>query len=1569
MQPKLQISRPGDPLEEEAERIAAQAIQGDADRAAGARASAGAPAQVQREVSAPPEAAEQEREEEDEREEEEEDAVLLLARSHGTAEPVEPPPSVYRQLESGGSRPLDADSRTSMESRLGYDFGKVRIHTDAQAASSARAIGARAYTVGHHVVFGAGEYAPTRREGQRLLAHELVHVVQQGQANRLEPRNAVAPRREAPGVSPPLIARRTQPATGLFRDATDKDKPTPAKSEELPPGVDFQWRGSGVAAYLLVRKSWLLGQGVPESASEVTGARVMEPLLRALLPIVPWLQLEDLTKIHPKLLMHVPLSSKKEIIRCTPRGGLVALLGLPPGQSIFWMPDSSGMTAWIDITLLYRHGALPDDKTVKRDTLNRELLESLESYTGLSLASGAGAGARESLIQTLTFTFNEPLKSFTKAASVSFSRELLEKHFGADAWSEFLKAPKSHEKTGSLKGQAIHLPPERKEDAKELLEILERILKPAAAPKAGGATPEIYITEEVAALLLQIARSPKREAILALLLQGGKQEGGNPQSLQWKLENAIAQQELMDARRRLGLKEKPAPRDQPPIEDRPVHGEIVNRSGYLVPNKEAVFSFEVRDDVGAWRAPFISIQWIAYPEGSPEKAKWIDSEVTNYSPVRSPGLLNDKTFEVTFVAEGTYIIEALVNHNFFRPKLFTRRVKVRSEESVAETLREDALSGFRQGPGTTTKHQFDVGFITGAVTQYEEGTITRGKLAADFKAPTLEERLKSIDAERDRLRELIKNYEGRKDSESSSIREWAESYLKTLDEGREKIAKEAAAPATTTVPCRGVFVSRVPQIPSGPLNLLCHFTRSNGQYIVTVHDITQLFERENYRVQESGPTFEAAVEKAFLSHAVNYPNGTLSIAFQGWDEQKQALNDQYVDFSKVTDTLAKDIKSVVFDTAVDIGVNIVAAVLTLFPPTTAVGLTLAIAYNSAKTLSELEERYSKGTLREKDVAVGLGMIALDLLPVVGKSSKLITLGRKSFLVIEGVQIAGMVAFISADGMKQVAQLRNGIVRDLAVIEKQIRDLEQVNLADPQLEELRKQREMLIQEGREATAKVFAQIVATQGLILVGGAMLQEIATRKFGLRVNELKKKGLFEHEEGRALEYDYTKKRIVGDEKSFTPAQLEQAQKTAYYDQSLGTALPDTAARRQVVEILHGHDVEIRPGGKTTRLEQVGDKWVLRVADGAKPADILAEAYRVKSGTAVVPAPAGKARTPVQEVQHHQGELTHLEELRKRVASKEAALDSLEIDTQIRNHFKTLEQNIQALPKETRGRRELEKWLADYRQRVYEPATKLHDRLKAARGSFYDRFKAFNARQREHVAGMSDEGMKAFAYLKNDQQESFLKLGDDVLKEFNANTGSRQVELLKEFDKNPQAFRDVQAMDVPIQTDAGAMKKGHTFSEHGAHLSDTTMFGKAAATVKPATPATPTSPAKPAHPGNPKSRWKSFEEQNHWIEHFRQMLFNPTSPPSHSAINSDGWKQIAKGKFTVNDVVSDPTKYKKYLKEKVEYKQELTGRVVGEEFHPDGRTRGPVDRVTVVFLFDHATNTYKVLTAFPENL
>jgi hypothetical protein len=101
----------------------------------------------------------------------------------------------------GGGSPLDRELGGRLEAAMGESFGDVRVHTDEHADALARAVSARAFTVGNDVFFGAGEYAPGSHAGAQLISHEVAHVVQQ---------------RGAP-VSGPLTV--SQPGDALERDA------------------------------------------------------------------------------------------------------------------------------------------------------------------------------------------------------------------------------------------------------------------------------------------------------------------------------------------------------------------------------------------------------------------------------------------------------------------------------------------------------------------------------------------------------------------------------------------------------------------------------------------------------------------------------------------------------------------------------------------------------------------------------------------------------------------------------------------------------------------------------------------------------------------------------------------------------------------------------------------------------------------------------------------------------------------------------------------------------------------------------------------------------------------------------------------------------------------------------------------------------------------------------------------------------------------------------------------------------------------------------------------------------
>jgi hypothetical protein len=117
---------------------------------------------------------------------------------------------------------LDPQTRANMEPRFGYDFSKVRVHTNEWAAESAQAVNALAYTVGDDIVFGVGQYSPGSSRGQRLLAHELVHVVQQGGAKTSD--NGVGGQHGISRAPSGVIARKLPPDLSEEVEETELNK-------------------------------------------------------------------------------------------------------------------------------------------------------------------------------------------------------------------------------------------------------------------------------------------------------------------------------------------------------------------------------------------------------------------------------------------------------------------------------------------------------------------------------------------------------------------------------------------------------------------------------------------------------------------------------------------------------------------------------------------------------------------------------------------------------------------------------------------------------------------------------------------------------------------------------------------------------------------------------------------------------------------------------------------------------------------------------------------------------------------------------------------------------------------------------------------------------------------------------------------------------------------------------------------------------------------------------------------------------------------------------------------------
>ena len=252
LQAKLEIGAADDPLEHEADRVAEQVMRMPGPAPAVTPASA----QLSRKCAACAE---------------EEKQTLQAKPEAALASTGRAAPSiVHRVLGAPGER-LGAADRAFFEPRFGQDFGTVRVHADAEAASSAHAVGALGYTVGEHIVLGAAS------GGRKLLAHELAHVVQQragaGVLRRQTDDDAVDNQ-----PTPAQLTPQAGPAPQTDATQAGTTQPEPAASDGTYPELDAL---SAKADQLKEQvASVARDQGLPappQGRTETGGATVCDP--------------------------------------------------------------------------------------------------------------------------------------------------------------------------------------------------------------------------------------------------------------------------------------------------------------------------------------------------------------------------------------------------------------------------------------------------------------------------------------------------------------------------------------------------------------------------------------------------------------------------------------------------------------------------------------------------------------------------------------------------------------------------------------------------------------------------------------------------------------------------------------------------------------------------------------------------------------------------------------------------------------------------------------------------------------------------------------------------------------------------------------------------------------------------------------------------------------------------------------------------------------------------------------------------------------------------------------------
>jgi hypothetical protein len=201
-QTRLTIDQPNDKYEQEADRVADQVMRmSDADVA---KRQAG-----------------------DEREREMLQAIPLADKTTPVVHRMGEPPRGGNSLAKvergvhflkGGGAPLSKSERAYFEPRIGADLSQVRVHAGSKASRLARSINAKAFTVGNNIVFAPGKYGPESSSAKRLMAHELIHVVQQAGGSPQGGRQMVLRAPDDPPSAPSTTTASPEVSSGLGHD-------------------------------------------------------------------------------------------------------------------------------------------------------------------------------------------------------------------------------------------------------------------------------------------------------------------------------------------------------------------------------------------------------------------------------------------------------------------------------------------------------------------------------------------------------------------------------------------------------------------------------------------------------------------------------------------------------------------------------------------------------------------------------------------------------------------------------------------------------------------------------------------------------------------------------------------------------------------------------------------------------------------------------------------------------------------------------------------------------------------------------------------------------------------------------------------------------------------------------------------------------------------------------------------------------------------------------------------------------------------------------------------------------
>ena len=639
----------------------------------------------------------------------------------------------------------------------------------------------------------------------------------------------------------------------------------------------------------------------------------------------------------------------------------------------------------------------------------------------------------------------------------------------------------------------------------------------------GGRIPEDTGAEEAVMLsrmdidaIRELYEEPEedREALLEILRSGESGERDRPSSLDDLITSARAWRQVQETAELMGedLGERD-PDAQEPIVPRPVEGQIVLPHEAITVGMEIPVQFQVTNPVDAFRVPHVHIRWSALRRRN-GRIQTVETDNTNYIEVRSHGILNERIFEVEFEQSGTYEIHAIVDHNFYTPNAFNQDVVVAPVNDVLDQLRSEGDADFGDSGTRPETAEYDFDSLSD-IGDYDEGYRYYGELNEErFAADTgsFEESYRSIDQDFERLRRLVEHYrqtQTESGQDNSDLIDWAVARMGRLTTTRDQLSSFAGGDGSLSIAVRAYYASQTAGVPHRQLEVVAWFNhqRSNGRDLYSGHllDHTGIAGPNNLHFQSiDSSSYKDMVEELFVELSEDYPGGEMSVSFQLFEGSQRTS--RLVTFQRTTETLGGQIAAVAFSGPVGTAVNVVAAVLTVFPPTTGIGIALGLTYNSLATAYDIGQAYESDTLRPSH-AVDVGLVFLDILPVIGRGIRGFTAAGRTARAIETtsgtyrvLSVSGRVAeyggelyMFSEAALHQIRDIHDRQITQLAEIQQRI-DTLSAQGAPPRVVAIEQRRAANLQQQiRETTANTLASLATDQAISLVTPAAARRMA--------------------------------------------------------------------------------------------------------------------------------------------------------------------------------------------------------------------------------------------------------------------------------------------------------------------------------------------------------------------------------------------------------------------------------------------------------------------------------------------